>query len=483
MYGGHIMYGMTFNGIRKDYVTVLRKERPPWATVQRMIEQVPGRPGGHPTSTNVQPRQIRATLLLESDNFQELQKMKEDLADWLVTEEPKELIFDDEPDRVYYAMVGEDMIFEEIIRVGVIQVLFVCPDPHKYGIEDREHNFVNASNIIVDGGVDTEPIIDVTLKEDTTYLSISNEEHINMVGSPADLDEIPAEPEELIFNYNANHLNGWVNASPDSLEEVPMTGQLLTNGKFLYVDDYGENPNYWHGPAMKTSLPESLTDFRVDVKVYMSDNMFLSQGDAGIIMVFLLDGNNQPVARIMLAKRHPGIRRVTPEFRLGTVDNKRLIMAENEWYDNGTFDGVLRLSRVGNKWSSQFIEKGWENWAHKNIKTYVDYDGVATRPITQVQVRILQSGTSPTVTQRIEYIHAYKINSLEDTQIPIIAKAGDVITFDHRNENILRNGESIIDKKAFIGEYFKLKPGSNNLVVGPSESILSSKVRYRPKWR
>jgi hypothetical protein len=92
-------------------------------------------------------------------------------------------------------------------------------------------------------------------------------------------------------------------------------------------------------------------------------------------------------------------------------------------------------------------------------------------------------GTTPATLQYVADIKAYKINSVADTQVPIIASAGDVIEFDHQNDIIRRNGEDLTKEKAFIGEYFALTKGTNTIVVEPSDAIDNTEVRWRPKWR
>ena len=44
----------------------------------------------------------------------DLQKLKEDLADWLYTEQPAELIFDDELDRAYLALIDGSVDLDEM---------------------------------------------------------------------------------------------------------------------------------------------------------------------------------------------------------------------------------------------------------------------------------------------------------------------------------------------------------------------------------
>lgn len=485
------MHGMTFNGIKKDYVTTLRgKRRPAWAPLKRNLLSVEGMAGAHVESTDIQPRPINVPIVIESTNLIELQKMKEELADWLVTDEAKELIFDDEPDRVYFAMVDGDFDPEEIVKVGYGVINFICPDPYKYGSENSTDG-VSSATFNVSGTVNSDPIIQCQVNEDTTFLSIGNGSDVNLVGIMTDVGDVTVDPETKIFASEGDNLIGWVESSSESIEEVPIGGTLKTNGAAFYVDDYGSFPTYWHGPSMKKSISEALTDFRIDVDLLMSVNY---PNEAGIIMVFLLDANSQAVARLMLTKRYPSSSVVTPEFRAGTRDNKFVLVKEGDgvtdssttgYYNYGYFDGMLRLSRIKNQWTAKifFKDLGGNYEEHYNTWMWTDTQGIAPQPVTQVQVRILQREEYRPIKQHINFIRVYRVNDVTEGQIPIIARAGDIIEFNHQNDIIKRNGEDITKDKAFIGKYFTLNKGQNTIVAEPADSISSINVRWRDRWR
>jgi hypothetical protein len=174
-------------------------------------------------------------------------------------------------------------------------------------------------------------------------------------------------------------------------------------------------------------------------------------------------------------------------IRAGNVTTGYNIMNSRGANDStwATFDGILRIGRVGNQWyafaalmdsKGNFNTRLWGDWT--------DTSGIATKQLAQVQVQLWQNGTIPKPTEQwIADLKVYKINSPTDNQVPIIARAGDVIEFDHQNDIIRRNGEDLTKEKMFIGEYFPLKPGANAIIVEPSDSITSTEVRWRDRWR
>lgn len=134
----------TFNGISKPYVHVtLDTNRPMWAPVEREIIEVSGRPGGILRNTKVKPRSLVTNMTIK--DVDDLQKAKEEIAEWLITDKPAPLVMPDEPDRTYYAVLDGTGQLDEFYKFGKGTITFTCPDPYKHGAEQ---------SFIIDGSDD-----------------------------------------------------------------------------------------------------------------------------------------------------------------------------------------------------------------------------------------------------------------------------------------------------------------------------------------
>src|SRR5699024_12371571 len=128
----------TFNSIQKPYIRIIEMKRPYWSTVKRNISEVPKRIGGRLTKTDMEPLVIPVTVRIEADSKDQLLDRSEEMASWLITDDPKQLVFDDRPNRAYYAVVEGDAIPEmEIVSFSTLKINFICPDPYKYGQEKQ----------------------------------------------------------------------------------------------------------------------------------------------------------------------------------------------------------------------------------------------------------------------------------------------------------------------------------------------------------
>lgn len=475
-----MLLSLSFNGQKKDYMICERgKRRTAFAPIKRNMIEMPGMPGAYLESTDTEVRIIEQPIVINGKDRFDVRKLEEDLAAWLITEKPVDLVFDDEPDRVYYAVVDGSINTEDIARFGKGTITFICPDPYKYG-NDKLTTFSSAASFVTEGSAEVFPIVKCTIKQDTTFVAIGDgENNINMIGNAANVDQQPFQPQTRVFWKEMNTLVGWAVAS--STEEGTISGTMQTDNYSFYTKDYGTGPA-WHGPALKTSIGSSLQDFRAEALI----RQIGANGQLGSLEVTLLDANTQVVARMMMSKTSKNSQANIARMRAGNSQRGADII--NEYGDNPRvwdgFSGILRIQRIGNEWEAYVAKISPEGkYYAQRQKMWTDIEGIANAPIAQIQVQVRQYGTVPATKQHIDDLKVFRINDGTENQIPIVAEVGDIIEFDHRTDVIRRNGEEINKLKAFIGDYFPLKPGRNTIVAEPIDAIESTEVRWREAWR
>src|SRR5690606_7021749 len=196
-------------------------------------------------------------------------QLKDELATWLITDEPVPLQFDDEPGRIYYAVVQNTLDdFEKFaeLRQGTIQ--FLCLDPYAYG-EELSIAFQSDSAVIENPGTaEADPIIELTVKEKTTYATVATEnEQYNMIGFP-----VNEEGAEEIVDYrtsvlyeNGSTIDEWQWANQDMVDAhlVDIDGGITFDGAGIRADGYGTGDKV-HGPAVFKELTNSIQDFEIE---------------------------------------------------------------------------------------------------------------------------------------------------------------------------------------------------------------------------
>lgn len=472
------MFNVTFNGRKKEYITVLRKFRPPWAPIRRRLLTLGGMPGALLESTETEPRPISAEVLIESDLFSSLEKAKEDLTEWLFTKEAAELVFDDEPDRIYYAVIDGTLNLEEIVKVGKGIITFICPDPYKYGPE-RTAEFVEGVATFENvGSAPSYPVITAEVTQPITFLNVLSDEYYNQIGEPAEAGVTPIEKQTRMLWTEANGFVGWTDST--TVTDGVVSGLMKTDGFYFYTDDYGSNTG-WHGPAKKTSLSQSLQDFALDVVL---QQRAIDPKQIGRVMVEMLDENNKVVARLQMWRRS---QYANGNYALFTIHNG----TEQEiiYHDNGgypwiwdDFYGMLSIRRDGTTWGIYVgqIDRGTLKHHSRLGMTFNDVQGKYLSTVRQVLFHVGAYGTMPATSQRIDDIKVYKINNT-DTGIPTIANAGDIIELDHQKNSITINGREANDLKNFGASFFALNKGVNQVSIYPSDS-LRAELKYRERY-
>lgn len=488
------MHGITFNGVRKDYLVTLRgKNRPPWAPLRRNYLEVPGRPGAYLEGTDVLPRELSIPVLIESKDFKELKEMQEDLAAWLVTDEPKELIFDDEPDRTYFAVVKDTFDVNEIVRVGVGVIEFICLDPYKYG--PREFMSPIATDLTQpliltnSGTVDTPPTFDITLSDVTTHLDIIGDKDYMRIGTPVDESLYAAPAKTLVLWDQLANLTGWthINATnfanfvPDHMTAT--SGTIVSNGYAFSAKDTGTGPK-WHGPAVVKTLSEELTDFEVEMQLDLlySTSTWKSMGR---IELYLLDANKMVVGKMSMRDRTVAKDGTYSEMRAGDLHNNHFLVNErgdtmSTWLN---FKGIVRLTRKKDVWTA-YVATVNSKGVHGNrrFREWTDLDTKFTRKPKYVVLHIGGYDKNPLNPMQIHDVKIWKLNTLSGNEVPYIGGNDDIFTVDMGKSLILKNGEPYMNKD-FGARFFNLKPGLNSYVVDPPEAVRSVHAEWRSRYK
>jgi predicted phage tail component-like protein len=481
------VYGMTFRGIRKDYITIIRgRKRPPWAPLQRNILTVPGLPGGYLTDTVTNPRQIEVPVLIKANSFPDLQKLKEDLAGWLVTDTPQELIFDDEPDRVYFAVVDESLDLEEIVKWGHGIIRFICPDPYKYGhlrTQTINDPVSGEGNPIVnnEGTAETYPVFTAYVKQPITFLDIIAPDAYMRVGQPYTTDQTPVDSNVRVINDNMGSLTGWGSAS--AIDNGVIQGSFHVVSETFQVQDYGPTYNGWAGPALKKSVPNPIRDFQVKALIDITS----SANGVGRIEIYGLDAANNFVFRMGIGDFSAKSKDVKAYWELGPSTDSIFSTYGKKKGTLNDYYGILVIQRKGNKWTFSTARRTSyapvANYVDYVQSTYVDTKNKYTGQLAQIQIHIgTHLGYGPISRMSINHIEVFELRDFAINRIPYIAYPDDVLQFDHKNAVVYRNGEPIMSQKDFGARFFPLGPGATELVVNPSDAAVVE-VEYRPRYK
>lgn len=476
------------------------RSKPPFSSLRRNLMYVPGMPGAHLQSTETDVLLINQPIGLTAENDEKALQLKDELASWLITDNPVPLEFEDEPGRIYYAVVVntiEDFERFAISRRGTIQ--FLCPDPFGYG-QELNANFPSDSVALTNHGTaEADPIFEFEVLQPITFAMIQNgstdDEHVTgdvqyqMIGRPSD-DEVEVVDAKVSVLYeNGSTIDEWNNASIDMVDinVDSVDGVMGTDGAGIRPDDYGTPRERQRGPAVFKELPEGIQDFEIESTF---DIISRRESENWRMVIYLHDENMNSIGHIglkdnsRLYKRRVPLGRVGPH--IGDDPDGISILGDASWHNDNARDTTLfylRMKREGQQFS--FYVGEWQNQKHINV-----WDGVHRDVNNEWQGKLkyitlfigsYQDRGTPS-RLRMNSVEVFELKSIVEDQTPYIAYPGDVITFDHKDDELLINGENRTDIKDFGGRFFKLKKGTNELHVLP-EGAFDVSARYRERFR
>ncbi len=459
-----------------------------WASVERSIALAPGLPGGYLSNTQTSVRTLTVPVMVKSDD---LQKTKEDMAKWLVNKEAKELIFKDEPDRVYYAVVDGSLDLDELFKVGIGTITFLCPDPHKYAKEEVSYDIAGGLTTLNNKGTaNAKPILELTATKDTTFALIENQfDEYMLLGYPLEEDgqeQIVDDRVSVMFE-DGSTLSSWstTNYKVDT-NFIDVSGSMTSDGSGIRTQSYGTGDKM-HGPAITKELPKALQDFEINTNF---DIVSRRPEDNFRMEVYFLDENMNMLGKMGIKdnnradKKRMALGRVGP-YKGGGESNGYVIGQHNYnciiKTDTTLFN--LYVKREGKLFT--FYVGRWRNKKHEWVakQTYLDVAGEYAGKLKFITLFIGNYKDRAVPTRlRINNVEVFELKQLTVDQTPYILRAGDELIIDHESEGVFINGINAMPLKHFGSDFFELPNGYSSINIHPDDAFEGT-VRYRERYK
>ncbi|WIL49947.1 phage tail family protein [Bacillus bombysepticus] len=487
----------SFNGKRNPNVIPLQgKKRPAWAPLERTFLEVPHYPGGRLLRTQTKMRKILVPIALLYDSAEEAEKLKEAIADWLVTDQPCELIFDDEKDRTFLAVVDETLDLDQLVDLGEGTLTFICPMPYKLGKEqtvefkkDVNGLFANIQN---KGTVHSNPIIEIDITKPNTFLdvwfggvSLSDRDYFR-IGMPLKTVEKPVERNQRIVWDEMATTVGWSKVS--SMEDGEPVGEMKSDKYQFYCSDFGTGTGKgWHGAAVKKSIPGGpVQDFIMQAYVTCKSKKI---NEMGRIEIAILDENSKVLSKIAMndlfwqAEQNFGTMVIGYDNKPG----KTGLIYESGDYPNtwNQYYGRLWIARTGNDWEA-YISKflpGTEKDDSERFARWTDEKNYHMEKAAQIQISIMQFQDVPPVeAMSVSDLKFWKVSLNTKNTPPYIVDVGDKVVIDTENSHVTIEGKNAINIKDIFSNFPVINRGTNKLEIMPSD-IGTARVKYRERFR
>jgi len=493
------MSSFTFNNERKDFIQIAKGwKRPTWAPLKRNFLSVPGYPGARLLNTQTEMRVLSIPVGIIVPDGADLEFIKEEIADWLITDQPTELTFDVEPNRTYLAVVDDSFDPDEFVTLGIGTIKFVCPTPYKLG-KVQTHTFTQSwsteitSYFTNKGSVEAPALLEMTVKKPSTFLDVwfgkyPLERNYFRIGYPLTVEETTVQERERVLWDEMSSPMGWTHVT-GQVEEMKGTGTFKSrNGYALYCEDYGQEKGF-HGAIAKKSIPGGpLQDFEMETWVTLKSKNI---GEMGRVEVLLLDDASNVVAQINMNDLYAEAEITKAYMRIGnngTPNSMRKLVDTSGGYSTtfNKFRGRLRIARRGKQWSvyvAKFID-GTETDGASLVERWTDETGnpMTDRKIAQVMIAICKWDNYQPVNEiQIDDLKIWKVNKVPSNTKPYIFDTGDKVIIDTERSLVTINGKDAINIKDIFSEFPKIIRGDNRIDIMPPD--VTATISYRERYR
>lgn len=482
---------------------------------QNFSTETPARHGAYYNGYKYQPRTVEVDILIISPT--NLLPYYRSLAWMLDLEEPSELIFSDEPDKVLYAVLDGSTKIDEILKEGRGTLVFKAFDPFYYStVED---SFTpDAGNIITINNQGTAPVhprFEVQFNADSGYLTLVSPNGTIQIGNPKEVDGIDLPDSERLLNLNMESTSGWV-VNTGVKTKTPSTtiqGTIGAKSYALYPTSYGTPiSNKWTGSGLRRLLPtavdgtktaenwEASCTFEMEA---MDGTYRLDGSQKGRFEFNIMDENNNFLAGFLMRDSVAGQEFNIPEFWVGSTlfyDEKPSIPAPKKVtqynktkkkYETKTveathvgkwnnFYGTIKIRKSGNKITFELQKVKDGKVTAKLTKTFTDTSGVLSgKKANSLNIWFGRWSTQP-ATGKMSATHVTfrKDNVSDFMDLPNTFGAGDKLTID-TNEGTVYLGEELYMDKVDIGsEFFEVTEGETEVKILHNSSINPTVTAY-----
>lgn len=434
------------------------------------------------------------TIVVKGDVMYQLVSQRRDLAAALATDEPVQLIFDDEPDKYYMAICDQQTTMSEEQFLGEAVITFVVPDDLAYAVATSTVTGSSGTDITINnaGSAPTAPVLTATMAGDNGLVGWTNDQGaVLQFGSSDEIDGVTKQRSETVYHYTF---------------DTEPTDVVLNNGAVAYATFNGNpaTPNLQDGPFNYTRTPGTATPASVrtaDMKWSgPSMSRIIGPNSAGTASgnfrfvnrvkfgtsvssygrtEYNLTHNGKVVISLLFYDNSSGLDQLVFE---GTVGDQHLFVDSlpRNYYKDGEYD--FSISKLGDQITFRLDRV---NLGGGGVEMRV-VDGLSDIEVDGMTCWFTGFSDTPGWTMNWEDSYFEWINVDYWNDIPNRFKAGDVVVADVGTKTVFVNGveERTLPTVGNMWDSFKLQPGENTIhpLASTWAKPFTAKIEYREAW-
>lgn len=447
------------------------------------------------------PRNISFDYLIKGTFFSEINANKQRLASYINSEDTLGLVFEDEPNKVWYALPDGEQSYEPESNKGTLT--FLVPSGHAVS------SFTNVLNLSNSGGANgtiTPSIVDgsvtaviknkgtlpawlrfkIKCSQENGYIGIASPTGAFEMGNIQEADGVvKPESEYLYDSKDDTSFSKFKDVAAGTVN--PQNNWLATNGKLEFQTDglrlkdqgtVGSNQGVAGGMKVMT-LPADSNGHVGAVNFYSYFNLFAwagAFGQTGLLQVLFTDANDKLVAGYGISKTDMSGNKAQMKAWVGG-NNPREVISRDFISNNGEGNGAGSMnndmfnSKSGN---ADFIKSGANfGFYWKGSKNPIYVPELASVEIAKIYLYIGQFKQSNKFMSNlaIRQVTYRKDNVDIWNNVPNRYAANSETKINMGEGSVLVNGISSLTEMVNGSNFFMIPPGETTIVTTPSNWV------------
>lgn len=403
--------------------------------------------------------------------LEDLKEKHDELVRILNVSEPKELVFGNIPDRVFYAIPTGDLDFDDYECFGEGVITWLIPDGLAHSTVEKVFPAeFNADGIleaaIINQGTEAVPVsYEIVHNHENGFIGIVSEYGVIQYGDVAEVDREIRQKSEVLLKYTKPEDYA---AMTDGQGILASGDNFPKNGAFVgWANIRGrawiglQNPGSgasWHGACRLVTLPadsggaSGAVNFIARTKVWFE---ITNANQTGLLEFVVGDENGQHLASIHLVKSAPGSNLCSAIFQVQKNEKNRVRYEPNSNSVTNSAKGQLSIEKTGELFTFVFGGKSYP----------VRFPEAAQAKARTLTIFLGQYGTRTALVNYMLFgdiiFQKNNVNYLRD--IPNRYPEGSVMNVEGETSRMYVDGVPAIGDEVIGSTYFKAPPGETKV--------------------
>ena len=457
---------MKFNGIEIP-IKITKVNRNPGPEVSNNTLTIGSKNGEDFLYNRYSSKKIQIEYQIENRTARDLSEFRRNLAEMLHFREPKQVIFSDEPNLYYNAILDGEPTLEEDDMHSAGTITLLVPDGVAHSMVEKTfqaklNNGVMEATIYNDGTEECAVNYTIEHNHENGYIGIVSEYGAMQYGKIDEVDSETLQRSEELFRFDGyDAFSAMTNGQGILTEDFPKNGTWREDtyndrDSYLALNNVGSGSS-WHGASKMITLPQDSSGQNTAQNFYCQTRVWFEAGrntQTGLMEFVVGDEDGSLLASIHVIKTSTNNAQARVIMKIAGEEVERIEFTANGSSPVALNAGQLYIRKTGGEFEFYYHGKHTFNRPElaskkaKSVTIFVGQHGNRTNSVDDLVTRMY-----------FDYLFFRKDNVNYENDIPNRYPAGTVLYINGSERKIYRDGINCVEDEIVGTRYFKVPPG------------------------